>query len=181
LKQQIAVLQTNLAQIKTPQQAAQAIPQYFPSVQPTPVTVNIPAQPATSTTPATPAHTEQVFTLTNDQLMSLAKQGEQCKECQLNLIAEKTANEGLQTQFTNCQTEVSTWKKAAKGGSFWHRLTHDIKVVGISVATGAVIGAVAVKVLNWRQKDGTIRNWIRSSSDSSNFDRGLPQQSQVSY
>lgn len=168
-RQQIEELRSDFAKIKTAPQAAAALPTYFPTVgQPTIVTV--PAQPATATTPALPATTQYVMSA--DQMLALAKQGEACKECTINLVAETNTNGLLREQLSSCQQETMAWKKAAKGGSLLHRLTHDLALTSTAILIGAVIGGgVAVAIKPWRNSNGN-RGSIRGRSRSGP-DRGI--------
>jgi hypothetical protein len=146
-QQQIEELRDAFAKIKTPAQAQQVIPQYFPGVQPTVIQVPVPAQAATATSPATPATTQQMYVMTPEQLMTLAKQGEQCKECEVNLFAERNTNGLINEELKVCTEEVKTWKNAAKGGSLWHRLTHDVALTSVAILTGVIIGGITVAVV----------------------------------
>jgi hypothetical protein len=88
-----------------------------------------------------------MYVMTPEMLMSLAKQGEACKECEVNLLAAKGTSDLLRNELKGCTEEVKTWKNAAKGGSLWHRLTHDVALTSVAILTGVVIGGVAVAVI----------------------------------
>jgi hypothetical protein len=133
--QQISQLRAELEKIKTPAQAAASVPTYFPDVKIVPM--QVPSTPTASNPNPTP---QMVYTMTPEVMMSLAKSAESCQECQVNLTTAKASITNLQNELTACNNEVQTWKKAAKGGSFFDRLKHDAKVVGLSVITGVILG-----------------------------------------
>jgi hypothetical protein len=142
-QQAISELRDKLEKIKTPQQAAAAIPSIFPGVQP-PTIIQVPGQPGTTQ-----------YMMSADQMMKLAQQGEACQECKVNLAAVEGQKKLEDRDLEGCKKEVGQWQDAAKGGSLWHRFTHDLRLTGTAILTGAVIGAVLVKTISpWRHQNG---------------------------
>ena len=182
--QQINTLRLEFSKIKTPQQAAQAIPQYFHDVQPQVITIPVPSPQVPGTVPEkdkTPTQ-QQLYTLTPEELMSLAKQGEECKECGVQLQSEKSVNDTLRTELKSCDKERLQWKDTAKGGSFWQRFKSNMKVAGVALVVGVAAGAIITKiVLPWRSHalHRGVRNRVDNRARGGPGDLYRPGQDQV--
>ena len=142
-QQQLSLMQTQVAQLKTTAQIVKWLPQQIATPQD--VKIEVPA--ATKGNPAPAA----IATIPQPDLPVLRDYVESCKECALKL---STAQQDITSkdqqlklageQLSAMQQERDTALKAMKGGSFWHRLTHNAKLVffvsagtvGIVCATG---------------------------------------------
>lgn len=127
---QIAQLQAQVAALKTPQQAAQVIPQYVPMS---------PLREITAGTP--PAFKPGDFVLPSEDAIPLAQALNKCKQdqislgtCQKDLTDTTSQLEARTGQFTLAEKDAERWKKVAKGGSGW---TRAFKVMGYAACAGA--------------------------------------------
>lgn len=138
---QLEAMQKMVAQVKTPQQIAQWLPQQ--AQVPQPITVNIPpATPADPTPPAT-------FSVPQADLPSLRDAVEKCQECGVKLTSAlsdvasrdqqlKQAGERLSAT----EKERDAYKVAAKG-TFWKRASTAGKYIslGVGIAVAVTCGS----------------------------------------
>lgn len=142
-QQELSSMQTQVAQLKTAAQIVKWLPQQVA----TPEAVKIEVPAATKGNPSPDA----IATIPQTDLPVLRDYVESCKECALRLsnaqqdIASKDQQLKLAgEQLSAMQQERDAALQAMKGGSFWHRLTHNAKLaffvsvgsVGIVCATG---------------------------------------------
>ena len=105
--------------------------------------------PAVAETKATTSETQVVIPAADLPALKAYKIG--CDEnaakltaCQLTAASLSEQLDGAGRQLKATADERDSWKKAAKGGSFWARLRKRVKCVAISGASAAV-GALADK------------------------------------
>ena len=124
--------------VRTPQQAAQAIPSLLPSL-PLPISIQTPNLSA-----AKPGETlPSTITVTQADLMPLY---DDLQNCRVNAIQIDTAKKDLadeQARSAALTRERDAAVTAAKGGTFWLRLRRGAKWFAIGVAAGAAAAAVA--------------------------------------
>lgn len=132
---QIAALQQQIALVKTPQQAAQVIPQYVTVPQGQQFG---PLQEIKANTP--PTFKPGDFILPSEDALPLAQTLNKCKQDQASLgsctadLADTTKQLDARTQqFKLAQTDADRWKKVAKGGSVWQR---TFKIAGYVACAG---------------------------------------------
>jgi hypothetical protein len=74
-----------------------------------------------------------------DYKLGCDETGARLDACNLSMSAEKTQVDGLKVQLKATETERDEWKRAAKGGSVWHRTLTAAKWLGIGAAAGYAI------------------------------------------
>jgi hypothetical protein len=138
LKTQIAAITAQRAIIVTPQQAT-AIANTLPNLPQQVVVQQVPAKPATPTEPAQVA-TQQIV-IPQADIPAFQKYKLDCDEsnaeltaCNLNLHTAGIIQQGTAAQLKAMTVERDTWEVTAKGGTFWHRLKHDVVVIGVTAA-----------------------------------------------
>ena len=132
---EIAALQQQIALVKTPQQAAQVIPQYIPMPQ---GQTFGPLKEITASTP--PTFKPGDFILPAEDALPLAQTLNKCKQDQAALVTCQADSKDLNAQLEAramqlqlSQKETAVWKKAAKGGSAWSR---TFKLMGYAACAG---------------------------------------------
>jgi hypothetical protein len=138
----VAALQAAAAHQTTPAEIAAWIPKQLPTPQP--ITFTIPAATPANPTPAA------VATVPQADLPALRDQISQCQVCAVKLSTAESDLAGKDEQLTLKTNELTAMTKerdaavtASKGGGFWSRFKHDLKVIAITAGVVA-IAAVAV-------------------------------------
>ena len=131
---EIAALQQQIALVKTPQQAAQILPQYIPMPQ------GQTFGPLKEITSTPPTFKPGDFILPSEDALPLAQTLNKCKQDQVSLGActkdlGDTNNqlEARTQQFKLAQNDADKWKKVAKGGSVFQR---TMKLIGYAACAG---------------------------------------------
>ncbi|MHB8756205.1 MAG: hypothetical protein ACYC92_14820 [Candidatus Acidiferrales bacterium] len=140
-RQQLSLMQTQVAQLKTAAQIVSWLPRQVST--PAPVKINVPASTKGNPSP------DAIATIPQPDLPVLRDYVESCKECALKLstarqdLASRDAQLKLAgEQLSAMQQERDAALKAMKGGSFWHRLTHNAKLVFfVSLGTAGIVCA----------------------------------------
>ena len=144
LQQQISEIRRQASQVRTPQQAATAIGQGIPGVQP--IVIQAPGQPAIAQLPA-------------EQLLALNQFKVACDECKANLgmanndkvelnkeiVADKKENEASAAKIFGLTKERDSAVAAVQGGTFWQRVGRELKSGGGAVVGGATGAAICSK------------------------------------
>jgi hypothetical protein len=138
----IADLQKKAAAAVTPQQIAKWIPAQLGDL-PLPISIAVPPATAGNPTPAA------VATIPEQDLAPLRNMVEEMQTCSIALPAAQQDLASCKTQLTEAGAQLSAaekqrdaYKQALKGGTFWHRVKHDGKVLAIggAIAAAAICG-----------------------------------------
>ncbi len=150
LEARLEEIRKQVAQIKTPEQAARAIPQVIPGVQP--LIVQVPQQAPTAQSPepaklapsasGDSAEAGKTVTIPLEQMPTLYQFAQSCHECEVKLDAAQVDRKELVRQMQALEEQRNAAIKAAKGGSFWTRFKRDLKS-GAGATGGAALGAAA--------------------------------------
>ncbi len=131
---EIAALQQQIALVRTPQQAAQVIPQYIPMPQ------GQTFGPLKEITNTPPTFKPGDFILPSEDALPLAQTLNKCKQdqvslgtCTKDLSDTNNQLEARTMQFKLAQDDADRWKKVAKGGSAWAR---TLKLMGYAACAG---------------------------------------------
>jgi hypothetical protein len=123
---------------KTPQQITNWIPAQLRSL---PAPINSSFAPATPQTPS-PSATFVVPGADLDSLKDLISQGQQCAVKLPSVEAAVTSCQSqvkaVQEQLAEAEMQRDAYKLDLKGGTFWHRVGHDLKAAGIAASVGAL-------------------------------------------
>ena len=141
LKSQLAAIAAQRTIVVTPQQAAVDVSKIIPNLATSPVTVQPVA--ATPTAPATQQLVVAAADIPAFQQFKLDCDESNAKlnACALTTADQKTRLDATDSQLKATATERDTWEKAARG-TFWSRLCHTAKCLGLSAVGGAIGGAV---------------------------------------
>jgi hypothetical protein len=136
LDETIAELEKTRQKVKTPTQAVAEIPNYLPPL-PIPTHVN------TIPSPTNPQlQVPDSITIPHEDFQALLNYEITAKENAAKLAVAQQDIIDLQKQVVALTKQRDAAVQAAKGGTFWHRLKHTMKVAAI----GAVVGAILVVV-----------------------------------
>ena len=122
LKQQLAALEAQKTTPATPQQIVIDASKLIPSM-PTPLQVT--TAPVNPQLPDGPQ--KQQVVIPSDDMTALRDYGVSCEENADKLNACTKTAADMQKQVADLTQQRDTWEKAAKGGSFWHRLGGGFK------------------------------------------------------
>lgn len=133
---QLAAIRAESAKATTPQQIAK----WMPAQLALPAPISIAAPPAEPGQPTPSA----IATIPEEDLAPLKDLIVQAKTCAVELPAAQQGLTSCQqqqklaaTQLADVEKQRDAYKLELKGGTFWHRVKHDAKVIGIGVAIGA--------------------------------------------
>lgn len=149
LKQALAQISAAKDRVKTPKEAAAAIPAALTEL-PEPIEIDLPQeQPGSqqTTTAQSRAATETtipgpaVATIPRSDLMPLFDAAEDCQACQLKLSAAQADLSDQTAKLAATSSERDAALKAAKGGSAWAR----VKRSAIWFIIGAGVGAISAR------------------------------------
>jgi hypothetical protein len=134
----VAALQAAAARQTTPAEIAAWLPKQIQTPQP--ITFTIPQATAQNPTPAAIASIPQA------DLPALRDEVTQCQVCaqklsgaQSDLASEREKEVLAGEQLSAMTKERDAAVTAAKGGSIWRRIGHDLKVIGITVGIAAAV------------------------------------------
>jgi hypothetical protein len=136
----LAAIAAQKSAVKTPEQAARAIPSVLPKL-PLPVSIQIPVL----TAPAKPGESPPPATITVPQA-DLKPLYDDLQDCRANAIQNDAAKKELadeQARTAALTRERDSAIAAARGGVFWVRVKRSAKWFAIGVAAGAAAAAVA--------------------------------------
>jgi hypothetical protein len=149
LTDSLAEIERQRKQVRTPEQAARAIPQVIPGV--TPTIVELPHSearlepqdgPASSLPDSSRGDAEitKKAEIPLDQLKTLYDFAQDCKACTLKLEAAEVDKRELLIQLAAAEKQKTAAIHAAQGGSFLVRLKRDSKQA-LGAGAGAAAGA----------------------------------------
>jgi hypothetical protein len=122
LKQQLQVLEAQKSTPATPQQIVIDASKLVPSL---PQPLQVTTAPVNPQLPDGPQ--KQQVIIPADDMNALRNYGVSCQENADKLNACTKTSVDTQKQVADLTTQRDTWEKAAKGGSFWHRLGGGLK------------------------------------------------------
>jgi hypothetical protein len=135
----LASIQSQKQTIKTPQQAAEAIPSVLPPL-PLPISVNEP----TLTSPLPPGETPSAtISVPQPDLVPLFDNLQDCRAAALQNDALQKDLSDEKTRSAALEHERDAAKAAARGGSFLVRVKRAAKWFAIGLAAGAAAAAIA--------------------------------------
>lgn len=136
---------SQVAAIAKAAEAASTAPQivkWLPSQVPLPQPIALQTPPATAQNPSPP----QIAAIPAADLPEMKDFIVQAKQCAVELPAAQAGLTSCQAQaklaaqqLADVEKERDAYKLELKGGTFWHRVKHDAKVLG----TGALLGLAA--------------------------------------
>lgn len=136
----IAKLSAAAAAQKAPEQITKWIPLNLGSL-PVPIHAELPAPTPQNPTPAATFAVPQVdLSFLRDQVATCQENAVALSDAQGGLTSCQAQQKLLSGQVQDLEKERNALQVELKGGTFWHRVKHDLK----SFAIGAAIGAVAV-------------------------------------
>jgi len=135
----LASIAAQKSAVKTPRQAAIAIPSALPPL-PLPITVHFPDLSAAS---ETPDDSPATISIPQPDLKPLYDDLQSCRANILELDAVKKDLADQTSQADALIHERDAALAAAHGGAFWLRLKREVKWFAIGIAAGAAITAAA--------------------------------------
>jgi len=138
LTRQLAAMERDLARAqKSPQEAIKILPAYLPPM-PQPVATKPSSLPSTLHDEGQKPAEDVVIPAAD--VPALTAHEIECKECTTKLTACTQQVSNLEQQNDVIKKERDAALRTVKGGSFWRRTIHAIKIVAISVGIGVAIG-----------------------------------------
>jgi hypothetical protein len=151
LKQALAQISTAKDRVRTPKEAAAAIPAALTQL-PEPIQIDLPQAPPgvqETTTAKSGTTTERLMptpaiaSIPQADLMPLFDAAEDCHACQLKLSAAQADLSDQTAKLAATSSERDAALKAAKGGSAWAR----VKRAALWFIIGAGVGAISTRVV----------------------------------
>jgi hypothetical protein len=151
LKQALAQISAAKDRVKTPKEAAAAIPAALPRL-PEPIQIELPQETdeshekttaETKTVPEKPVAGAAVASIPQADLVPLFDAAEDCQACQLKLSAAQADISDQTAKLAATSSERDAALKAANGGSAWSR----VKRSAIWFIIGAGVGAISIRAV----------------------------------
>lgn len=127
--------------VVTPQQAA-AVANTLPNL---PQQVQVQTVPATATAPAT-----SQIVIPSADIPAFQKYKLDCDEssvkltaCSLTAAKSDIIQKATDDQLRAMTVDRDSWKSTAKGGTFWHRVKHDLVVIGVTAGVAYAAGRLS--------------------------------------